>query len=191
MFFRSLRSSPLQLLVFFLAVIDISGSQSAVPPDNSKARVVLLELDKLQYPVIARAARVEGELKLELAIRKDGSVASAVVLSGPALLMLRQAALDSAQRSRFECRGCGETPAPYIMKYLFKIVPTAPPKSCDEPEQQAPPPEFDPLTQRVTVFSMELWTCDPTSTIEKVRSAKCIYLWRCGIRESGDMNVQH
>ena len=39
---------------------------------------------------------------------------------------------------------------------------------------------------KVTIFGNEVWICDPTSEIRRtytrVRSAKCLYLWKCGRR---------
>jgi protein TonB len=58
----------------------------------------------LTYPPLARQANITGDVELKLEIRKDGSIQSASVVSGHP--MLTQAALNSAQRSHFECRGC-------------------------------------------------------------------------------------
>jgi hypothetical protein len=31
----------------------------------------------------------------------------------------------------------------------------------------------------VTVIDQPLCTCDPTSDVSRVRSVKCLYLWKC------------
>src|SRR5712692_11252304 len=63
------------------------------------------------YPRLAQQARITGDVDLMLTIQRDGSVESAVVVSGHP--MLQQAALESAQRSQFECKGCGEAVTSY------------------------------------------------------------------------------
>lgn len=52
-----------------------------------------------QYPAAAQAERVAGDVAVELLIDEKGKVASATVLSGPA--MLREAALDALRRSKY------------------------------------------------------------------------------------------
>lgn len=51
------------------------------------------------YPVAASAAHVQGEVKVQATVDRDGKVASARVISGPPLL--RDAALDAVQRWRY------------------------------------------------------------------------------------------
>jgi len=98
--------------------------------------------------------------------------------------MLKQAALDSAQRSQFECRACGEAGTSYALKYEFQIVPRDPPKGlkdCETQEEKQPPAEVDVLRHQVTVSAGVMGICDPA--VLRVRSAKCLYLWRCGTRD--------
>ena len=44
--------------------------------------------------------------------------------------MLRQAAMDSAQGSQFECKGCNGEPQLYSLTYEFQLVPTDPKQFC-------------------------------------------------------------
>lgn len=53
-----------------------------------------------EYPVLARAARVQGTVRLEAIIGKDGSVASLHVLSGPPLLIT--SATQAVARWRYQ-----------------------------------------------------------------------------------------
>ncbi|HEY4660597.1 MAG TPA: energy transducer TonB, partial [Terriglobales bacterium] len=87
--------------------------------DASKADVKVVTLSTPIYPPLARTARVSGEVKIALQIRRDGTVASAVVSSGHPLL--QQAALESAQQSAFECTGCTEITS-YMLTYSFQMV---------------------------------------------------------------------
>jgi TonB family protein len=60
------------------------------------------------YPPAASAAHVQGEVKLQAAVDRDGNVASLRVISGPPLL--REAALDAAQRWRYRPNMAGGEP---------------------------------------------------------------------------------
>lgn len=171
------------LLLFLVAAPLVSlenvPAQSPSGSDPPPAEVVLSNLSEPAYPPLARQARISGDVDLTLAIRRDGSVESATVVSGHP--MLRQAALHSAQQSKFECRGCGNSVTSYALKYTFQFVPSDPPKDCDHKMTEAQPPaEVDSSHHPVKVFTRAIETCDPAVTL--FRSAKCLYLWRCGHR---------
>ena len=173
-------------LVLFLAAsplvcLENVQAQSASGSDGPQVGVVLSKLSEPAYPPLARQARIEGNVDLMLAIRRNGSLELAVVISGHP--MLTQAALDSAQQSKFECRGCSNTVTSYAMRYTFQFVSSDPPKDCDRQMTEAqPPPEVDSSHHLVKIFTRAIWTCDPTTTVRFLlfRSAKCLYLWRCG-----------
>lgn len=55
---------------------------------------------KPEYPVLARAARVQGTVRLEAIIGKDGSIESLHVLSGPPLLI--PSAMQAVARWRYQ-----------------------------------------------------------------------------------------
>jgi TonB family protein len=95
------------------AAVQTSAQVSPVP----HGQVVLTKLSPPIYPPLARAARVSGDVEISLRIRQDSSVESAEVVKGHPLL--REAALDSARQSKFECRECGEAPVPYSVLYTF------------------------------------------------------------------------
>jgi TonB family protein len=69
--------------------------------------------------LVARQARIMGEVKIQVSIRKDGSIESAEVISGHP--MLKQAALESARKSQFECRDCDNEVNSYLMTYTFGL----------------------------------------------------------------------
>jgi TonB family protein len=78
----------------------------------------LLNLYPPVYPPLARQARIAGDVILQIGVRPDGSVASAEVISGHA--MLKQAALDSARKSTF-MRQEGEGTTFYSLTYMFGL----------------------------------------------------------------------
>ena len=120
--------------------------------DQPEIKVVLTELSPPIYRSLARQARITGDVKLQLGIRQDGSIASAELISGHP--MLKQAALDSANKSKFECRGCKETVTTYLLTYTFGFR-----DHDDDPDSQC-------------------------GSSKQLRSAKCLYLWRCGKGQS-------
>jgi TonB family protein len=175
-----------------LAVVAIlSGSvvQTLAQTDISHGEAVLSKLVNPSYPRIALAARITGEVELTLEIREDGTVQSASVVSGPPLL--RQAALDSAQRSQFECRKCGETDTSLRLVYTFELAESENPcpateRDSDNVQSRQLPPMVIQSQNHVTLVDQTVYICDPASRIAKVRSIKCFFLWRCGTREIAD-----
>jgi TonB family protein len=80
---------------FLLAVVSLAAAivPAQQPPVETKAAVAP------QYPPIAVAARVEGEVVVRVDIGPDGVVLKAEVVSGPA--MLRQSAIQTVKKWRF------------------------------------------------------------------------------------------
>jgi TonB family protein len=87
------------------------------PADTPPTEVEFVQLSSPVYPPLARQARIIGDVKIHIKIRPDGSVASAEVIDGHP--MLRQAALESAQKSTYECRGCQDPETSYSLTYTF------------------------------------------------------------------------
>jgi len=151
--------------------------------DSPQTRVVLTKLSAPIYPPVARAAHVTGDVDLMLAIRQDGSIESAVVIGGPP--MLRPAALESVQHTRFECRECSEKLNSYRLVYTFQIegdcgCETAPKESnSNSGAHDETYPRVTQAQNRVTVTAYIICICDPAS-LRKNRSMKRLYLWKCG-----------
>jgi TonB family protein len=137
------------------------SSSSANPPQDV---VVLTKLTQPVYPPLARQVHITGDVELTVEVRKDGTVQSAVVVSGHPLL--QQAALDSAQRSQFECRNCNEVTVPVQLVYSFQL---AGPESCckateigaknDQPDQVFP--RVIQSQKHVTLLDRPACICDP------------------------------
>ena len=145
--------------------------------------IVLTKLFPPKYPPLARQARITGDVELTIEVTGDGSVQSATAVRGHPLL--KQAALDSAQESQFDCRGCGETPTSYSLIYTFQLVGengccTSEGDSTDKPNEHFP--RVIQSLNHVTLVDQPVCICDPAFTIDRrrARSAKCLYLWKCG-----------
>ncbi|MGO9640349.1 MAG: energy transducer TonB [Candidatus Acidiferrales bacterium] len=165
------------LVIVVVASCGVAESlgQSEANPNTPQDGVVLTKLFQPVYPRIALLAMISGDVVLKLGVRQDGTVASTEVIRGHPLLI--QAALDSAQHSQFECRKCTEPVTPYRMVYTFQLGPA---RFCEAPDSRYP--QVTQSQNHVTLVDQPVGTCDPVEEIRKVRSAKCLYLWKCGHR---------
>jgi TonB family protein len=146
--------------------------------DSSGGDVVIVSLFSPDYPKLARSAGVTGDVELKLEIRSDGSVASAIVVNGHPLL--KEAALSSALRSRFECRACDNQVIQYLLTYSFQLV-ASPDWPCPEAAAQRVS-----QTQNHVIVTAEPVAMHINFANVRVRSAKCIYLWKCDSRWTGE-----
>ena len=168
-------------LILIVAAFNAAFAQQ-VPRGSSKDEVVPVSLAKPVYPPLARQADISGEVTVSLTVHEDRATEAVVVSGHP---MLKQAALDSARQSRFECRMCS-APVSYLLVYTFKQADgadccsafTVPPK-IEEPQSNEP--NGWPQTH-ITIVAEHVCICDPIAVLSKrVRSPKCLYLWRCSL----------
>jgi TonB family protein len=139
---------------------------------EAQAQVTMVKLETPTYPPIARAARVSGEVGLDITLAPDGTANTVEVESGPA--MLRQAAVDSATRSRF--RANVEKPAgTYRVIYRFVLDDTM--KCGDQRDGSYPHVKYE--GNEVSIAEQAVLLCDP-GAVMRYRSVKCLYLWKCG-----------
>jgi TonB family protein len=142
----------------------------------SRAVVVPISVPQPVYPPIAESARVTGDVVVTVVVRPDGGVASAAVESGAPLL--REVALKAAQQAQYECRGCTEPGTPLSLVFTFRIF------GRDEPKP-ATGLAFDQqggATVNVVGEVGYWWEGAVFSQIvARVRSPKCLWLWRCGL----------
>jgi TonB family protein len=155
----------------------VSARAEAAP--HGKAS--LSKLSPPAYPPMARIARVLGQVEIAVKIREDGTVDSATVVMSASPL-LNEAALSSARQSQFDCAHCDQATPPYVLTYNFEIATRDPTKDCNEAEPTPPPAQVDASKHQVTVSTLPMFTCDPSAEFIKVRSAKCLYLWKCSVR---------
>jgi len=96
-----------------------ANSQTQQPAATQESGVVLTKLLAPTYPPLARQARITGDVKIRVGIRPDGSVASAEVISGHA--MLKQSTLESVQKSTFGCEKCTDAVTFHTLTYTFGL----------------------------------------------------------------------
>jgi hypothetical protein len=178
---------PRSIRFVFLLGILFSGTYSclaqspaiATPRQNA---AVLMKLSPPVYPPIALTAHITGDIELLVNIRRDGGVESVIIISGPPLLQL--SALTSARQSKFECLKCTEELTPYHLLYTFQLVlPTdacTAPDACNKPVSVERAPDVTQSENHITLTSWPSPACI-CDFLKKVRSAKCLYLWKCGL----------
>jgi len=164
------RAFPPAVVVLALLFATSPFAQNTTP-EKPESGVVLVRLAPPIFPAIARTAHISGDVILTVGVRKDGSVASAEFVGGPPIL--QWAAQNSAKQSQFECRKCGDEITSYRMVYTFQIDETAP---CCQPNE--PAPRVTQTDKHVTIIAPRVCLCGSTVPT-KVRSLRCLYLWKC------------
>ena len=186
---RCMRNSSVTMwvltaLVASFCTADGLRAQSMGSSNALEDGVVLIRLFPPTYPRIALTAHISGDVDLTLSVRQDGSIESVAVVSGPPLL--QRAAVNSAQQSQFECRKCSDGSSSYRLLYTFQLDPIDCPNMSEASHNTEAEQHYPRVTQsqnHVTVIDQPVGTCDPGIVVrEKVRSAKCLYLWKCGLR---------
>lgn len=157
----------------FIGLPSIFPQTLSPPATLAKANVVFAEVSDVIYPPLARQTRIQGDVQLELKVRKDGSIVSVDFVKGHPLLA--QAALESARSSRYRCIECVEEVTSQILIYTYQIAKVA--DCCNFKPSELP--EASTSENRVTVSGAPSCLCDPASTNTKARSLRCLYLWHC------------
>lgn len=161
------------------------GIATALPQtltDSSGSGVILTKLVPPVYPPLARAAQVVGDVKVQVSIELDGGVDSIATISGHPLLV--SAALDSARHSTFECRGCTQ-PISHTLTYTFEISAAKPdPCCCSRGEAtEDTRSQVSQTRDHITLTAPRFCVCpDSCGPPDRYRSARCLYLWKCGVR---------
>jgi TonB family protein len=101
-------------LFVFVALASVAIAQSL-----PKSTVIVSRLSPPIYPKLALQARIATSVVLDVAVRPDGSVDSVALVTGHP--MLDGAAMESAQKTEFECRNCREPSTLYHMTYRFEL----------------------------------------------------------------------
>lgn len=174
---RAILASMIRLAVALLSVaVPISCvGQTSEPSGPQTSAPQIAKLPPAQYPSMARAAHVSGNVELRITLQPGGTPGSIEVLNGPP--MLRQPAVEFAKQTEFKCADCSGDAASFPLNIKYEL---GEPIYCDPPDASYPRISQDGNT--ITIVAQPFGTCDPaaTTTFRKARSAKCLYLWRCG-----------
>lgn len=175
----SILADMIRLAISLLAIAfpTVGVAQSAAP-EATQIGFSITKLPSPIYPTIALAAHVFGDVALVIKLKNDGNIDSVEAVSGPP--MLRQAAVDSVKQTQFKCSVCDSAITPIRVIYRFELGPTL---YCDLTRDSSYP-RVTESADIVTIADQPFGTCDPNAMIEKirVRSARCLFLWKCGWR---------
>jgi TonB family protein len=167
------------LLATFACTLRALGQQNSNTDRTGTAPApdaVIVNFSKPTYPPIAWMANIHGDVHVKVGIRQDGSVESVVAESGHPLL--RDAALNSARQTRFDCTGCGKEVTYYAMVYSFQLV-AGPDFPCSQSRLRILRSE-----SHITLIA-EPRVIEPYFATFRVRSLRCVYFWKCGRHWAG------
>lgn len=170
-----------KILSISLSVVLAFGAHSQTgPAPPGTPRAVVAKLPPPHYPPIALAARVSGDVRLNIVLRRDGTLVSALAQTGPP--MLRQPAETLASQAGFACEGCTADTTPFEVTFRFEAVP---PLDCEDAASPVAPNVEVSSGGVVVMTAQAQMFCDPAIDISRirVRSIKCLFLWKCGWRE--------
>ena len=166
--------------------IFLAFALSTIAQNAPETRIIVSKLSLPTYPRMALSARIAGTVELNVGVRHDGSAESVTLVKGHPLL--KTAAIQSARQTVFECKNCYQPSTIYLMTYNFELGDALLCKGIDANGYGIYDESGDPqVTQSDGILNIRgrpYATCDPTSktTALRFRSAKCLYLWRCGTR---------
>jgi hypothetical protein len=179
------------VLVTMCALAILASPQSAqvaTSKEDSVPHIIFRRFSSPIYPPLASISNIVGDVVLKVSMRTDNSVESLTPVSGDPILI--QAALESAKQSQFECRGCGSSTYSQSFTYSFRISPDkADPCCCtSRPGVSATQStaKVSQLENHIMITAPPMCMC-PDKCSEawaeahsRFRSAKCLYLWKCG-----------
>lgn len=171
-----MRSSLVTVCVVtcFFTVFLISA-QGKPNGHHDETSLVITKLSQPIYPPLAKQMKSIGHVEIKVNVRQDGSLKSASVVSGDVLF--RQAALESAMHSEFDCKNCGPGVRSFRIRYSFDLK-----ASCATPAKNASGDAYPiaVVSQNAIIVTDSLAeNCAPLIS-KKFRSIKCLYLWKCG-----------
>jgi outer membrane biosynthesis protein TonB len=70
----------------FFLFLPIAGAPTLSSTEAPQTRVTLVKLPPLRYPPLSLQARIAGDVKVNVQVRPDGTVAAAEALSGHPML---------------------------------------------------------------------------------------------------------
>ncbi len=167
------------------------GSAQQTANGDAMPGATLRSLIPPVYPPLARQAAITGDVIVKVSLRADGTIESVTPVSGDPLLV--QAAVSSAEQSKFECVGCAATGTTQSFTYSFEQSLEKPDPCCcggNRPASTLSDIQILHSANHITVIAAPRCMCPDVCT-EKwaeehshFRSFKCLYLWKCGHRKN-------
>lgn len=162
------------IAVIFLWFGSLCLGQSGASEEREPVSVI--QLPPPDYPPMALAARVTGEVRLRIVLNPDGTPQSAEAENGPPMLL--EQAVELVRKARFACEQCDKTNSLEItMRFEFgKSI-------CPDQPRDPNYPHASATGSVITIATQPFMLCDPAASIGvRIRSIRCLYLWRCAIK---------
>ena len=139
---------------------------------SQKPTLVWESFHAAAYPDLARLAHIAGSVEVEFTLSTENAVTIQKSTGHPVLVAAAEEVIKS---SRFRCSDC-ETQRAFAVIFNFTIA--------EHPCQRTMAPATVTLEtiDRVSVIAEPVCTeeIDPVIRSRRARSARCLYLWRCG-----------
>lgn len=133
-----------------------------------------------QYPQMARVANIDGPVTVKFVFGANGSIEVKESSGHPILV---QAAIESLKASKLVCDGCGQNEPEFSVVFDFKFAGEESQNSELNNSSGAALDSPNHVTIITTVFTERLAITDPRGIVTKrVRSVRCLYLWKCATR---------
>src|SRR5262249_48322117 len=124
-------------------------------------------------------AHIQGVADMEIELSPEGKIVAWRASSGSPILV--QAAADSLRLSQLECRNCNAQSVTVQVAYRFELASDTK-GQCALSGEHRDPAVLD-APNHVTVTAIPLCiTVENIDPVEKVRSIRCLYLWKCARR---------
>ncbi len=173
-------------LIFVLATSAVmSDAQTTAPVAGDSRGPAIVKLNNAEYPKIAQAARVSGDVHVKVILDKNGLVLSTTALDGPA--MLREHSAQYAHDATYTCASCSEDRNELQLTFHYSISDRG--KTIEELCKRIPQSASSDIIQiannQISFSALPWICCDPsteTASIGRVRGIKCAYLWKCQVK---------
>ena len=140
-------------------------------------------LDRPVYPRLAQLAHIQGRAQIEIRLEPDGK-ASIVSSSGDHGLLV-EAARQALEGSQLSCDNCNGRSGLFTIDFDYTLVARPSASPCSDNESSA---VLDSATH-ITVSTKMPCVYRYGLVVQKVRSPRCLYLWRCA-RRSHDTDTE-
>jgi len=160
------RRGPMLKTAFFLLLAQVSAGQ--------RPTLVWESFHPPEYPQVAQIAHITGLVRVEFTL-DQGKVSTVQKITGHPLLI--PAAEETIKASKLSCAHCENGTATFRVNFDFKFSD----HDCDEAQRNSPYTAWLDSEEHISVIAEPVCTNDPivVTVSRKVRSPRCLYLWRC------------
>ena len=124
-----------------------------------------------EYPRNAQIAHIQGNIVLKFLLQPGNGIVVVKESTGHPLLL--PAALESLKKSQLNCSDCGQQSQIFTVVFDFVVA------SHDCKDSEVPTHVTMDSPSHITVLAQSICTSDPVVYYRRIRSIRCLYLWKC------------